>query len=535
MLGENFEGLASWARARITFADDFAVGRFEVTVDQYEAFTRATGRPPIENCYNNATDSNLPWRFEQSGDHPVVCTSWDDVQAYVQWLNTRTPGGYRLLSLTEWEYAARGGTHSPFPWGDTLSHGHANYGADECCSGLASGRDQWVHTAPVGSFDANAFGLSDMIGNVWEWTQECGTDEYRVRLDGSAFDYPRCRGRWFRGGGWESAPGNQLTYHFGARYDEVGPTARGANNRGFRVARTLHPRAPAARCYRRSSTDWEESIDFQDSASCFAADTCSGQEHPGSCYKWALAEDAPAMPWADLGLRVIREQPGCYAQADRDGQIGWRYAGEREAQCFVRNSCSASMQAAAGDNTNCLKWALGPLEPALPWSDTLTNPTLAEDVPPPQAIYENEFEETSDSCDGDCDYAARIPAVTLIYARPDPSSPLVGALSAAECVLLVDFRSFSTPHRGVVLETYGGFSAGDVVYRLAYAGEGNIRVWRRREEFVIASGDPVIRWDPAPTTTDPRVGHWSEIVRSNGARGWTNNLETTETCTVARP
>ncbi len=258
VVGANFEGLASYARRRIDFADDFAVGRFEVTVEQYEAFIRATERPASEHGYcQHALDSNLPWQFEQSGDHPVVCVSWEDAQAYVQWLNSHTPGGYRLLSLTEWEYAARAGTVSQYPWGDTASHEHANYGADECCSGLASGRDQWVHTAPVGSFGANAFGLSDMIGNVWEWTQECAGGDFYLSLasDGSARDGTHCTwGRWARGGSWESDPAS-LTFHF-----EGGPGFGASNNLGFRLARTL-PVNSVPRLWREFSEGGQDFLD----------------------------------------------------------------------------------------------------------------------------------------------------------------------------------------------------------------------------------------------------------------------------------
>ncbi|MEQ1493862.1 MAG: SUMF1/EgtB/PvdO family nonheme iron enzyme, partial [Terricaulis sp.] len=168
---------------RITFATNFAVGRFEVTRGQYAAFTRATGRAASNNCYtdrdNNGSweqDANGTWRdpgYAQGEDHPVVCVSWDDAQAFVQWLNSQTRGGYRLLSEAEWEYAARAGASSAYPWGASASHEYANYGADACCSGLVSGRDQWVNTSPAGQFPANAFGVSDMNGNVWEWTQDC--------------------------------------------------------------------------------------------------------------------------------------------------------------------------------------------------------------------------------------------------------------------------------------------------------------------------------------------------------------------------
>ena len=225
--------LASYARLRITLANDFAVGRVEVTTEQYAAFARASGRPASDYC-EDAPGTTATWRSEQGGDHPAVCVSWNDAQAYLQWLNTQTPGGYRLLSSPEWEYAARAGAVSAYPWGDTASHENANYGADVCCGGLASGRDQWVHTAPAGSFGANAFGLSDMIGNAWELTQECpGYDIFSMSVDGAARDGPYCQRRMARGGGWESPP-QRLSFSYHEEY----PPSIPANNLGFRVARS---------------------------------------------------------------------------------------------------------------------------------------------------------------------------------------------------------------------------------------------------------------------------------------------------------
>lgn len=104
-------------------------------------------------------------------------------------------------------------------------------------------------------------------------------------------------------------------------------------------------------------------------------------------------------------------------------------------------------------------------------------------------------------------------------------SPSVGTLSAAECALMIGFTSLSAPHRGVVLETRNEFTAGDVIYELAYAGEGNIHVWRRGEGFEVSGHDVVIRWDPEPETFDPRVGNWFELTRSNGTRGWAKDLD----------
>ena len=119
-------------------------------------------------------DPKTSWRklgFAQNDDHPVVCVTWQDAQDYVHWLGQRTGHKYRLLSEAEWEYAARGGTTTAYPWGSSATHEYANYGAAECCSGVASGRDRWLQTSPVGSFPPNAFGLHDMHGNVLQWVQ----------------------------------------------------------------------------------------------------------------------------------------------------------------------------------------------------------------------------------------------------------------------------------------------------------------------------------------------------------------------------
>ena len=115
------------------------------------------------------------------------------------------------------------GTTTPYPWGANPSHDHANYGAEACCSGLASGRDQWVNTSPVGSFAPNAFGLYDMHGNVMQWVQDCFASSYRgLPTDGSAYEkvvtlrltgelsymtgMTSCSYRLLRGGDWGDPP-----------------------------------------------------------------------------------------------------------------------------------------------------------------------------------------------------------------------------------------------------------------------------------------------------------------------------------------
>jgi len=133
--------------------------------------------------------------------------SWNDVQSYVAWVSRKTGKQYRLLSESEWEYAARAGTVTPYFWGRPASHDFANYGNDTCCAGLAQGSDRWENTSPAGSFPPNAFGLHDMLGNVWEWTGDCQNGSYGgAPNDGAAWTAGDCGLRVLRGGSWFTDP-----------------------------------------------------------------------------------------------------------------------------------------------------------------------------------------------------------------------------------------------------------------------------------------------------------------------------------------
>ena len=141
-----------------------------------------------------------------------------------------------MPSEAEWEYAARGNKSTKYWWGDTASHVNANYGKDECCDGLAQGKDQWEKTAPVAQFQANPFGLYDMNGNVREWVQDCFHDTYNgAPMDGSAWT-TACSNdsRVLRGGSWYDVPASLRSAFriWGA------PDIRFLIN-GFRLVRTL--------------------------------------------------------------------------------------------------------------------------------------------------------------------------------------------------------------------------------------------------------------------------------------------------------
>lgn len=244
-----------------------AIGKFDVTRAQWAAFASATNRITNLGCawtgqpMSVEGDPAASWKnpsFAQDDSHPVVCVSWSDARDYLHWLSERTGRTYRLLSEAEWEYAARAGTTTAFPWGASASHDYANYGADKCCGGLATGRDRWVATSPVGSFPANAFGLYDMNGNVSQWVQDCFANSYEaLSTDGSAYQVNvrlkltgelasmsgtnSCSYRVARGGGWGDFPAlvRSAARNFAPPPGGVLATYR-SSGFGFRAARVLN-------------------------------------------------------------------------------------------------------------------------------------------------------------------------------------------------------------------------------------------------------------------------------------------------------
>jgi formylglycine-generating enzyme required for sulfatase activity len=163
----------------------------------------------------------------------VINVSWDDAQAYVEWLSSTTTKEYRLLSEAEYEYAARAGSQSAYPWGHHIKlNGKPMANCDGCGS-------QWDNkqTAPVDSFPANRFGLHDMVGNVWEWTEDGWHDSYEgAPTDGSPWTSGDRSRRVVRGGSWGSYPvGLRSAYRYGNSTDDR------LSNLGFRVARMLNP------------------------------------------------------------------------------------------------------------------------------------------------------------------------------------------------------------------------------------------------------------------------------------------------------
>ena len=234
---------------QITFARAFALSRTAVTWDQWESCVRDRWCDgiAIDTALRTGQNGepNPEYRDWGRGTRPVVGVSWYDAQAFVGWLNWKADedDAYRLPSEAEWEYAARAGTTTAFPWGAALDHDFGNFGqAAGGLGGKAEGRDVWVdETAPVASFPPNALGLYDMHGNIFEWTEDCyEADRAHTPADGTANKEGNCANRVFRNGTFMSNPYMQRSARRGAPYPA---TQRGRNYLGFRVAKTL-PGAP---------------------------------------------------------------------------------------------------------------------------------------------------------------------------------------------------------------------------------------------------------------------------------------------------
>lgn len=237
----------------------FAMGKYEVTVGEFREFVGATGYKTdaenntgnVQGCFvMNKSSWKFDWRagrywdnpdFPQNDRQPVVCVSWNDAHAYAEWMSRKTGKPYRLSSEAEWEYAARAGTTTARYWGDDPNQAcrYAN-GADKTgyngdhWNNKHECNDGYFFTAPVGSYQPNAFGLYDMLGNAWEWTE----DNYHDNYNGAPTDGKAWAGvdgmRVVRGGSWHLNP------RFVRAAKRDGPvTAYRCNYVGFRLARTL--------------------------------------------------------------------------------------------------------------------------------------------------------------------------------------------------------------------------------------------------------------------------------------------------------
>ena len=202
----------------VTIAKPFALSKFEVTFEEWDACVAAAACPRVPDSWGR-------------GKMPVINVSWVDAKQYVGWLSQLTGKGYRLPTEAEWEYAARAGATTRYSWGDDVGMGNAN------CDGCGS---QWdlQQAAPVGSFKPNRFGLYDMHGNIWEWVEDSWHERYDAApTDGSAWlpgGDPNFR--VIRGGSWRNESelvraAIRFRRNANVRFDTL----------GFRVARTIVP------------------------------------------------------------------------------------------------------------------------------------------------------------------------------------------------------------------------------------------------------------------------------------------------------
>ncbi|MCP3666666.1 MAG: SUMF1/EgtB/PvdO family nonheme iron enzyme, partial [Gammaproteobacteria bacterium] len=190
-MGSDSSGVAAEAPAHRVRVNSFAIGRFEVTYEEYERFALAEGK---------SLPDDQDWG---EGRRPVINVSWEDANAYAAWLSEQTDRVYRLPTEAEWEFAARGDTDTPYWWGFDLGSGQAN------CYNCGSEWDG-VSTAPVGMFTPNAYGLHNTTGNVMEWVADCFKPSYSsAPSDGNARADPGCRSRVVRGGAFNK-PGDSV-------------------------------------------------------------------------------------------------------------------------------------------------------------------------------------------------------------------------------------------------------------------------------------------------------------------------------------
>ncbi len=239
-------------RHPVTILRPFAVGKYGVTRTEFARFVEATGHDTGTSCHGFENGwRNRPgrdWRnpgFAQTERDPVVCVNWEDAKAYVRWLSHETGHRYRLLTESEWEYAARAGTRTSRYWGDDVS-GQCQYanGSDVSMAreyGVKSSLscdDGYPFTSPSDHFPPNTFGLHDMAGNVWEWVEDCWNDSYSgAPSDGSSWTVGSdCKRRVVRGGSWHVKP----KYLRSASRGKLSNRSR-SYHFGFRVARMLNP------------------------------------------------------------------------------------------------------------------------------------------------------------------------------------------------------------------------------------------------------------------------------------------------------
>lgn len=217
----------------VTVKRPFAIGKFELTFKEYDQFVNATR-------YERPSDQGWGKEYWGRNKTPVFNVSWNDAQRYLKWLSEQTGAHYRLPSEAEWEYVARAGSENVFHSGNCIATDQANFHGKETYLDCPATGQYLGKVTDIGSYPANAWGLHDAHGNIFEWTQDCWHENYtHAPTDGSTWldqeDNAQCDLRVIRGGSWSG------------RAIDIRAAARARNFRnhksifiGFRVARDLN-------------------------------------------------------------------------------------------------------------------------------------------------------------------------------------------------------------------------------------------------------------------------------------------------------
>lgn len=242
----------------VSISTPYAAGKYEVTIGEWRAFVADTNHAATDCRAWGGEGQRMGNTFEDPdfgrpvlNEEPMMCVYWTEAQEYVTWLSKQTGETYRLLTEAEWEWAAKGGTDTEWFWGedDTKICEYGNVldqaaadredlivGSGTSMTMAAQCNDGYVLAAPVGQYKPNPFGLYDVVGNVWEWTQDCSPIFYPDEpVDGSAFEVDgQCEKRAIRGGSWRSRVSRHKPFFRGRD-----PERTSYHLFGFRVARDL--------------------------------------------------------------------------------------------------------------------------------------------------------------------------------------------------------------------------------------------------------------------------------------------------------
>jgi formylglycine-generating enzyme required for sulfatase activity len=228
---------------RVKIGRPFALGKLKVTRDQFDAFVRETNYSIGDSCYtieSGQVEERVGRSFRNPGfvqenNHPAVCVNWDDAKAYVAWLTKKTGKNYRLPSESEWEYAARAGTTTPFWWGTSIITDQANYDGSTVYAGGIKGENR-EKTVAADDFKPNAWGLYQVHGNAFEWVEDCWNDSYtNAPADDAVMLAGDCARRVRRAGAW-----NYPAATLRSAYRDSRPASTRGSNLSLRVARTVN-------------------------------------------------------------------------------------------------------------------------------------------------------------------------------------------------------------------------------------------------------------------------------------------------------